>query len=379
MIQDLRRNREIFLVILLLFFVLGIRLPFILGGVFGSDAQYHARAALTILNGRRLYVDVPFTYPPLYPYTEALSIALLGDTQLGWKTVSQIYDFGSIAMIWLIARKSFGSRKGFLSALVYGLSPLPLIASSRYVSFDSTACFWMLISIFFLLKQREVPSALALGIGTAYKYFPIVLLIPAITYLPRNRSKLSYLIVTVATTALIQVPFIVTDFSAWYNNVISFHLLRDGEGYTIYGLLSNHPQLWSVPQSPLMLLQPIALFLTYFLVYIDEDRTDLGLFKKMALVMIVTVFFSKVVLFYALWFIPIFAIFILLSTTKSKLFGLAAFIILQMAPLLGLYFYESGRLQESIYLGYPYLLACASLIAWLLWDRLRFVSRHHQA
>jgi hypothetical protein len=66
------------LVALLLIGVMFARLPFLLGGVLGGDAAYHARAAVTVLNGGLLYRDVPYTYPPLYAYTEALAIAALG-------------------------------------------------------------------------------------------------------------------------------------------------------------------------------------------------------------------------------------------------------------------------------------------------------------
>ena len=82
------------LLVLLLVAVVAVRLPFIFGGVLGGDAAYHARAAVTVLNGGLLYRDVPYTYPPLYAYTEALAIAVLGNTSLGWKATAQIYDLG---------------------------------------------------------------------------------------------------------------------------------------------------------------------------------------------------------------------------------------------------------------------------------------------
>ena len=79
--------------------VLAACLPFLLGGVLGGDAAYQARAVVTVLNGGLLYRDVPFTYPPLYAYTEAAAIAVLGNVDIGWKAVAQINDIGSIVLI----------------------------------------------------------------------------------------------------------------------------------------------------------------------------------------------------------------------------------------------------------------------------------------
>ncbi|HME53979.1 MAG TPA: glycosyltransferase family 39 protein [Candidatus Lokiarchaeia archaeon] len=372
------KHNPAILVSLLLVLVFCIRLPFILGGVFGGDPAYHARGALVVLNGGWLYVDVPYSYPPLYAYTEALSIGLLGNTQIGWKAVPQLYDMGSIVLIYLIASKSFGTKAGLLAALIYGLSPLPLVAVSKYVCFDSTASFWMLASTYFLQKQKIVPSALVLGIGTAYKYFPLLLLPLFMTCLPKKHLKLVYLAITTTTIVLIQIPFILYNFSAWYDNVIAIHLSIDGAGYSIYGLFSSSPQLWNVPQTPWMLLQPIALVFTYLLIYLDKDRTPLGLFKKAALILQVAVFFSKDVFFYAQWFIPIIALFVGLLNTRDKFFVGLPFVILQLLLVIGVNFIDTGLSQITLLLGYPYIIACGVLMSWSFWDRLEnFRSSSH--
>ncbi len=182
-VVSVKSNRKAWIAFALLFTAtIVVRLPFFFGDVEGGDAAYHARAAITVLNGGLLYRDVPYTYPPLYAYSEALSIALLGYTAVGWKAVAQFYDLGSVVLIYVIASKSSGRNKGLLAAGLYGFSPVPLLATSSFVSFDSTAAFWMLASILLLLDRRDVPSAVALGLGTCYKYFPIFLLPPLLLH-----------------------------------------------------------------------------------------------------------------------------------------------------------------------------------------------------
>jgi hypothetical protein len=79
------------------------RLPIIFSEIHGNDAVYHAHAALTIIEGGQLYTDTPYTYPPLYAYTEAVTIVLLGDSILSWKATVELFDFGSVVLIYFIA------------------------------------------------------------------------------------------------------------------------------------------------------------------------------------------------------------------------------------------------------------------------------------
>jgi uncharacterized membrane protein len=367
----LENKRRTWILFGLIALVVAIRLPFLLGGVLGGDAAYHARAAVTVLNGGLLYRDVPYTYPPLYAYTEALAIALLGNTPMGWKAIAQVYDIGSVILTFLIASRIFGQKRGFAAAALYGFSPLPFLATSSFACFDSTASFWMLASILFLLQSKKIPSAVALGLGTGYKYFPILLLPALLTRLSGKRDKIAYSITSIATVSLVQLPFLRYDFSAWFENVILYHVYRPASGFTIYNLLTLHPQLLETPQSPLIILFPISLLLTFLLVTIDGGKTESGLLKKMGLVMLVAVFFNKVALFYALWFIPLLCTFIVAQRKKTLILTLIPLFILQAALLLGWYYYDvSINQQNTLVMGYFYLFASGLLLIWLLRDQL---------
>ncbi len=363
------------LLAVILVVTVAIRAPFLQNAVLGGDAAYHAHAAITVLNGGLLYRDVPYTYPPLYAYTEALSIAVFGDTTVGWKMVAQVYDLGSMVLIFLIGSRVSGRNKGLVAAVLYALSPLPLIATSSFACFDSTAAFWMLASLLLLLDRKEFPSAVALGVGAAYKYFPILLLPPLLLHVSGNRRRILYATVTIATVVLIQVPFMLTDFAAWFGNVILYHASRPAFGASIYNLLRFNPTLGDVPQSSLTLLFPVALLLTFLLVTLDRDKSQLGLLKKLCLVMLVAVFFNKVVLFYALWFIPLLCIvFVGIERKRTLLVLLAPFFTMQAALLLAWYFSDVSAIGNALAIAYLYLVSSALLLAWLLRDRLLSVG-----
>lgn len=369
-------NRKWLLLSLLIVVIILARSPFLASDVLGGDAAYHARAATAVLHGELLYRDVPYTYPPLYAYTEALSIAAFGNTTIGWKMVSQIYDLSVVILVYLIASRIFGEKGGLAAALLYGFSPLPFFATSSFACFDSTAAFWMLAGILLLLRGNKFSSAVALGVGAAYKYFPMLLLWPVLMYIGGKRAKLLYSATSILTVALFQLPFLFSAFSSWLENVILFHLNRPPMGASIYNLLFTlPPRLSDTIQSPFVVLSPIAVLLIYILVAFDKDSSEVGLVKKMALVMAAAVFFNKVVLFYALWFIPILCLFILVERKRNAVLTLVSFFVLQAALLLAWYFFDVlASESNAIILTFVYMLSSASMLVWLLADRIRLVK-----
>jgi uncharacterized membrane protein len=366
------KYKDWLLLCLVLLAVLAVRLPFILGPVLGGDAAYHARAAQTVLNSGLLYRDVPYTYPPLYAYTEALALRAFEDTNLGWKTTAQFYDLASIVLIYLTVNRFLGKNKALFATALYGISPLPLVATSVFACFDSTAAFWMLASLLLLLMKKPLPSAVALGIGVAYKYFPLILLPVALVFLSTNRQRIKYALASLGIFGLIQLPFVILTFEAWLDNVFLFHLNRPASGASIYNLLTLQPSLLDV-QSPLAILSPIALLLAFLLVALNKDRaSEIGLLRNSAFLMVAAVFFNKVVLFYALWFIPLLCVlFAVLQQKRAVVLPLVLFFILQTALLLSWYLYDAGNMQGAIPLAYVYLAAQGLVLRWLLRDRLK--------
>jgi hypothetical protein len=106
--------------LILLFAVLLVRLPFFIGPVIGGNAAYHARAAVVVLNGGLLYRGLPYTCPPLYAYTEALAIAILGNAGIGWKVTSQFYDLAIMVLVYLIVNRFSNRPNAVVAAALYG-------------------------------------------------------------------------------------------------------------------------------------------------------------------------------------------------------------------------------------------------------------------
>lgn len=98
---------------------------------------------------------------PLFP----TSISYDGITILG-RTLSSLFDIGTLIVLFFLARKLFGKTIGFLSSFFYSISVLP-IQLSHFYAVDTALTFFILTTIYFLLLFYEKPTfkkAILIGI-----------------------------------------------------------------------------------------------------------------------------------------------------------------------------------------------------------------------
>ena len=135
----------------------------------------------------------------LYPFGHPLILvpgAIIGAMWL----IPPIVGAGCIVMLFLVGRRMFDTRTGLVSALLLAGSPFFLMQSSNLMS-HNTWTFYMLISLFFLLK-RERPvlygalAGLFFGLALNTRTVEAVMLIPPFgvvlaSYLrpPENRRE----------------------------------------------------------------------------------------------------------------------------------------------------------------------------------------------
>jgi len=101
----------------------------------------------------------------------------------------------------------------------YLLPVLPAVIASMYINWDMWAVVTALLAIHLFDKKRYGPSAIALAISIATKFFPIVLLIPiALIFIMKReyRMALRYFLQTSLLWLLINLPFIVTTPTGWW-------------------------------------------------------------------------------------------------------------------------------------------------------------------
>ena len=187
------------------------------------------------------------------------------------------------------------------------LTPLaPAAIASLYINWDLWAIISMLGAIYWFDRKKLDLSALALGLSISTKFMPIFLLLPiAFIFLRRNQipAALRYLLLTIATFAVINLPVYLTTPEGW----LRFYQLNLSRGsdwgsiwYALNALGVYLPNLNYI--SILVLLSAFAAITIYILELRNIPSLASLSFIVLAAVMVVSKVYSPQ---YVLWLTPL--------------------------------------------------------------------------
>ncbi|MCA9934033.1 MAG: glycosyltransferase family 39 protein, partial [Anaerolineales bacterium] len=150
--------RKLLLLILLLAAGLRLyRLTEIPPGLTHDEAN-HGREAIGVLDGDlRYYFPYNYGSEPLYSYTVAGTMALLGENLFALRLVNVIFGVAAIGITYLWAARAFDRRVAAISALLLTLSFWPL-ASSREALRAGMLPFFMGTAVWFFWRFFEQKS-----------------------------------------------------------------------------------------------------------------------------------------------------------------------------------------------------------------------------
>ncbi len=188
-----------------------------------------------------LVQQLPFV-PAVLPVVVYFSISAVG-LALAWLTV-----------VWAV-RASRGSRP-WDSALV-ALSPLVIVHA--FTNFDTLAVAFATVGTLALARRRPVLAGVLLGIGAAFKFYPLLLLLPIVLVGWRRRD-----IATVARTVLgaaaswllINLP-IALAFPAGWSEFFRLNQTRPADPDSLYFVVSYFTG-WAGFDGPLAVGEPPA-------------------------------------------------------------------------------------------------------------------------
>ena len=191
-----------------------------------------------------------------------------------------------------------------MSPQYWYLAPLaPAVIASLFINWDLWAVAPALLSVYWFDQKLYRRSALSLGIAIATKFFPIVLLLPALIIL-RKSSKLAinYLAITLGVAALINLPFALTTPAGWWR----FYKLNITRGVD-WGSLWHALSIFGVNTNALNLLATLtfifgALLYAKFLFKINEIELASAAFLIVALFVTASKVYSPQ---YILWLTPL--------------------------------------------------------------------------
>jgi len=240
------------------------------------DEVYHAFTAKVIMSSDAAkaweWWNTPpagfayeWTHPPLAKLGMVLGMLLFGQNSFGWRIPGALLGVGSVYLVYLLARQIFNDEGiGLLSAGAFSLDGLALVMS-RIGMNDSYIIFFMLLSVYLFLKQKDFLSSIAFGLAIASKWSAIwAIPILAIIYLQRNPLKIKPIKILKTFIYFLIIPFSLYLLSY-------FDMFLTGHNLTIWwgmqqqmwwyhtGLKATHPyssMWWSWP----FLIRPIYLY-----------------------------------------------------------------------------------------------------------------------
>ncbi len=242
--------------VLTLFMVLRLTVLFFYTqqGLFNNYIDYHHyyRTALLSEQGFFPFINMWYEYPPILAYLPQLAYWLAGAiiTPIGVDSFSYqlfirilglfllVFDALSLVLVHDISKRLWGMEKANWTAWVCATLSLPLFYWS--FSHQGVVVFFLLLSIWFFLRDRHYPSAVALGLGIASKITPIFLLLPILRFLwPRWKKILVVLSLVILVVAAVYLPFLFLGGIPWI--AASFTALsRVGSYGTIWAVIDGN-------------------------------------------------------------------------------------------------------------------------------------------
>lgn len=245
-----------FILLLLLYtsFRLMTRLLYRPGGLIYDYSDYYFFHAVAELSNRGYYPFIHYwmEYPPLFPwlnvgvYRLSLLIPLWVEPRLWFYILLSLatlpFETGNLTVLYLIALELYDQARALRCAWIYACLFAPLYTWTGW--FDNVPLFFLLLALYYLLRQRDRLAGLITGLGFMVKVTPALLLPLGLRSLPGLSKKIGYLALAALAVALISLPFLLTRpdfFLASFRSMMERSswetLWALPDGYFSYGLL----------------------------------------------------------------------------------------------------------------------------------------------
>jgi len=176
------------------------------GGWFRTVAYEYSRLSVKhgVLPYTKVFPEYPFSsleYPFLAGFLfYAIYLVFGGSLQsyfVAFQGINIGFESGTVALIYLLARRHLSSTRSVPLALLYTLSPSILwFSMSRY---DAIPSFFTLLSLYLFLGNNRKWSYVAAAIGVLLRVYPILLFLAYIKHGISTRKSLRFYLEMVGT------------------------------------------------------------------------------------------------------------------------------------------------------------------------------------
>lgn len=284
-VEFVQKNLNILFILLISLLALAIRNEF--RGWISGDLQQFMIPWSTYFeehNGFAGIASGPLNcdYPVIYQYILAFLSYLPGSSLAKIKAVSVFFDFVSATFIMLIVREVKGcSKKSPVPILAYALAlliPTPIFNSAAWGQCDSIYSAFLIISLYFLIREKHPLAFIAFGFASAFKlqsifFFPVLLLL----YFKRKDISLLHFLIVPAIIFAVSLPAIIIGkplpeiFGVYFGQVTEYVKMTMGFP-NMYSLL---PDIYWQFATPGIILT-FSLLLTFYFVLLKQKNFELS-------------------------------------------------------------------------------------------------------
>jgi len=196
-----------------------------------DGARDYLSAGVEVSDGKPEFV----VHPPLGKWAIAAGIAIGGDNSFGWRISSALAGTLAIGLIFLVARRLFGSFPIALGAAILSSVDGLHLVMSRTALLDIFLALFLLAAFLALLYEQHFLTALALGAALATKWSAAYFIVAIGVYLlVKARREFWKYLVTVPSLYLIS-------WSGWFLSDKGW--ARDSNSNPLLALWNYHREI----------------------------------------------------------------------------------------------------------------------------------------
>ncbi len=293
-----------------------------------------------------------YSYPPVWLFVVTAAYVAVGGLSAGLGALvlaikAPIVVADLLVAYWiyrLAGLLGIAGRKRVLAFAAYALNPLPAFISGVWGMFDPIAVLFSLVGLELLIRQRPLAAGLAIGVGTATKIFPALLVPLGLLWIRRTnpstwRSRaVGFVSCAVAVPFAVSVPFLLSDPTAYLVKLF-MHTKNVGQ-FTYWTLLA--PLTGTIAAS-------VASFVIFAIAYVfllrkfsaEEPEPDSLVYYSAAVIGVFLATSVKVNVQYLLWFLPLALLVVLQGGRRAWREIATAVVVLEGAAILFLIYANS--------------------------------------
>ncbi len=166
-------------------------------------------------------------------FTVFLSPSSVFGSMLVLKVLVVLAEIGSILLIRSLLHHF---KLPLKNNLLYALNPLVILELSGNLHFEAFVIFFLLASVYLLVKQRLILSALLFTLAVHVKLLPLIFLTSLLPFLGFRKAFQFYLIVGI-TSIVLFTPFLNTAFLTGMNESLSYYFKKFEFNASFYYLI----------------------------------------------------------------------------------------------------------------------------------------------